>query len=493
MRPISLTWTLILALFILFIIPLTVSAQENTNCPFGYPTNMTTPNGSWDYGQPTDYQSIHTGLDFLNIPGTPVFATGNGEVVWNSTWPPGQGGYGTMVAIKHQCNGRTLYTMYGHLSSINVNVGDYVQAGEKIGEMGNTGAGRSSTGAQVHYEINTCAPTQGWACTSQNHLNPYDYMGKNGTSPQSSTSPGSSNQESGDGKAEVQPETQRVSAHFNLNQPVQQPPQPPSTTSVFNAIRANQKTNPQTWTILVSVVIAGILLTNHKPFGFFITCCLLIWSILLAQPTYAQQRQTYQEYVKYVRVVWQIDVENIEPLPEEVTKPQPQSTHPKKNNSQIAPLFTKEVQYWSNDIVRWANQWGLDPNLVATVMQIESCGDPKASSSAGAMGLFQVMPFHFASGENGYDPETNAKRGMSYLTRSQTAGGSIKMALAGYNAGITGAKGLWSNETERYVYWGTGIYQDALAGKSSSNRLNEWLDSGGASLCRQAASHLKIP
>ena len=82
----------------------------------------------------------------------------------------------------------------------------------------------------------------------------------------------------------------------------------------------------------------------------------------------------------------------------------------------ISPIFTREIQYWGNDIVRWSNSAGLDPNLLAVVMQIESCGDPRAVSSAGASGLFQVMPFHFHFGENPFDPDTNALRGTSYLS-----------------------------------------------------------------------------
>ena len=42
----------------------------------------------------------------------------------------------------------------------------------------------------------------------------------------------------------------------------------------------------------------------------------------------------------------------------------------------IAPLFTPEVQYWENEIVAWAAQHDIDPNAVATIMQIESCGNP---------------------------------------------------------------------------------------------------------------------
>ena len=160
----------------------------------------------------------------------------------------------------------------------------------------------------------------------------------------------------------------------------------------------------------------------------------------------------------------------------------------------IAPLFTPEVQYWNNEIITWANKHDLDPNLVATVMQIESCGDPKAKSGAGAMGLFQVMPFHFEDSEDGFYPETNAYRGLSYLKKGlYLSDGNVGLALAGYNGGHSRI-GLpqedWANETKRYFYWGTGIYQDAIQGKESSDRLTEWLEKGGASLCSQAQTQL---
>lgn len=162
----------------------------------------------------------------------------------------------------------------------------------------------------------------------------------------------------------------------------------------------------------------------------------------------------------------------------------------------IAPLFTPEVQYWQTDIQRWSQEFDLDPNLIATVMQIESCGHPRAISSAGAMGLFQVMPFHFAPEEDAYNPNTNAYRGMAYLKQALAArSNEVRFGLAGYNAGISGAskpESNWPAETIRYVYWGSGIYADAQAGRSSSDRLNEWLGRGGASLCNQAAQQLGL-
>jgi soluble lytic murein transglycosylase-like protein len=163
----------------------------------------------------------------------------------------------------------------------------------------------------------------------------------------------------------------------------------------------------------------------------------------------------------------------------------------------ISPIFTPQVQHWSRDIVRWASAASLDPNLLAAVMQIESCGDPRALSRAGAAGLFQVMPFHFHLGENPFNPETNAIRGAGYLARSlQAANGDPRLALAGYNGGIgviAGGEWSWSAETDRYVLYGAPIYEDARSGAASSPTLNEWYQKYGASLCRQASSRLGIP
>ncbi|MGA2489064.1 MAG: transglycosylase SLT domain-containing protein [Anaerolineales bacterium] len=162
----------------------------------------------------------------------------------------------------------------------------------------------------------------------------------------------------------------------------------------------------------------------------------------------------------------------------------------------ISPIFQPEVQYWSAAIQVWATAAGLDPNLAATVMQIESCGDPRAHSRAGAMGLFQVMPYHFAVGDDPYNPDTNAERGLAYLKRSlEAANGNARLALAGYNGGIgvIGRSELnWAAETQRYAYWGSGIYAEASNGATKSLRLQEWLAASGASLCRQAGSRLGI-
>jgi soluble lytic murein transglycosylase-like protein len=166
------------------------------------------------------------------------------------------------------------------------------------------------------------------------------------------------------------------------------------------------------------------------------------------------------------------------------------------SSSAISPVFTKEIQHWANDIVRWANESSIDPNLVAVIMQIESCGDPRAISRSGAMGLFQVMPFHFHITDNPFNPDTNALRGLNYLSRSlNTAGGNARLAMAGYNGGIgviSRGEGNWPSETQRYVRFGGPIYDDASSGVSSSPALQEWYERYGRGLCRQASNRLGI-
>ena len=160
----------------------------------------------------------------------------------------------------------------------------------------------------------------------------------------------------------------------------------------------------------------------------------------------------------------------------------------------IAPMFAPEVRYWEADIARWAGSRNLDPNLLATVMQIESCGHPTVSSSAGAQGLFQVMPFHFSTGEDMLDPDTNARRGADFLAYCmEYAGGDVGRALGCYNGGpsvVNRDFASWPRETQRYYVWGTTIYQEAQQGVSGSASLQAWLDAGGSGLCQRASDAL---
>jgi len=159
----------------------------------------------------------------------------------------------------------------------------------------------------------------------------------------------------------------------------------------------------------------------------------------------------------------------------------------------LPAAFDPAVRRWEPEILTWSATYQLDPNLVATIMQIESCGDPDAVSTSGAQGLFQVMPFHFAAGDDMTDPQTNATRGLAYFADSlQRANGDVLLALAAYNGGqelINVSSAYWPAETHDYTTWGVGVYTDVSNGLNPSPTLERWLAAGGASLCRQAAEH----
>lgn len=171
-------------------------------------------------------------------------------------------------------------------------------------------------------------------------------------------------------------------------------------------------------------------------------------------------------------------------------------TEPTSSPSNLSPSFTPQIQFWGEDITRWSSVYGLDPNLAATVMQIESCGDPRARSTSGAMGLFQVMPFHFHATDDPYAPETNAARGLAYLKKSlETANGDARLALAGYNGGIgviARPEWTWPAETKRYVLFGWPIYSATQSIFGSNESVQDWYVNYGASLCRQASNRLGL-
>jgi murein DD-endopeptidase MepM/ murein hydrolase activator NlpD len=106
---------------------------------FAWPTN----GGRITSGYGPRWGKMHQGLDIAGVSNRNIKASDNGKVVqagWN-------GNYGKSVVIDH---GNGYRTLYGHLSSVDVSVGDVVQKGEKIGVMGSTG---ESTGVHLHFEI----------------------------------------------------------------------------------------------------------------------------------------------------------------------------------------------------------------------------------------------------------------------------------------------------------------------------------------------------
>ncbi len=140
-------------LFVLacFVYPLQPPMAMKISSPPGWRVNPIPQGGVME--------GLHRGIDLSCPEGTPVLAAGSGVVV--ATWPvpgmpvPGRkgkyfqgwGSLGAAILIDH---GNGLWTIYGHLSRIDVVHGERVATGKQIGLSGATG---KVTGPHLHWEL----------------------------------------------------------------------------------------------------------------------------------------------------------------------------------------------------------------------------------------------------------------------------------------------------------------------------------------------------
>lgn len=99
---------------------------------------------------------------------------------------------------------------------------------------------------------------------------------------------------------------------------------------------------------------------------------------------------------------------------------------------------SKKAGSFESIIQKASAKYGVDADLVKAVIQNESAYDPEAVSSAGAMGLMQLMPATAASlgVENPLDPEENIEGGVKLLRELLNQfGGNLTNTVAAYNAG----------------------------------------------------------
>lgn len=125
--------------------------SNSTNAPavgrvFIYPTKGKITNG---------YHSGHYAIDIADSSQPPIWAAGAGTIEKVVTGCNGQGskcggGYGNHVIIDH---GNGLKTLYGHFDSVDVSVGQWVNQGDVLGIMGNTGRVYGVTGIHLHWEV----------------------------------------------------------------------------------------------------------------------------------------------------------------------------------------------------------------------------------------------------------------------------------------------------------------------------------------------------
>ena len=112
-----------------------------------------------------EYSAEHKAIDIAALSGSPVYAAEDGTVsyvqIWDGSYDTtGMMSYGHMVEVRH-ADGNT--TLYAHLSEINVQQGEKVVRGQRIGRVGSTG---NATGPHLHFEV----------ITSEGKADPEEYL-----------------------------------------------------------------------------------------------------------------------------------------------------------------------------------------------------------------------------------------------------------------------------------------------------------------------------
>ena len=172
-----------------------------------------------------------------------------------------------------------------------------------------------------------------------------------------------------------------------------------------------------------------------------------------------------------------------------------------------AAWIPSTVKHWDKPINEMAKKYDIDPNLIAILMTMESGGDAKAKSEAGAIGLMQVTPLtakdiaakHLKKPVTKYDltdPNTNIEFGVAYLAWLRDEFGTqqqgpdftrtVELISAGYNGGTGTANALEQGEglrdTQPVIYSrdAFNMYRERVS--KTSPTFDRWKERGGTIL-----------
>lgn len=147
--------------------------------------------------------------------------------------------------------------------------------------------------------------------------------------------------------------------------------------------------------------------------------------------------------------------------------------------------FRGMINHWKDLVIEASIDYRVPESWIYGIMWSESNGNPNLTSPAGALGLMQVMPFHFKPNEKPFDPRTNIRRGVSLLQAAKAKAGDLIRAASYYNAG--GKDGVpWTNEAwlaagrkpSQTTRWGFAAEKDYLDRVAAANNTYLVLQSG---------------
>lgn len=137
---------------------------------------------SYPYGSTQNgLRQPHHGVEFFNRSGTPIIAAGAGTVVVAGddnlmAFGPSTQFYGRLVVVQldETYDGQPVFTLYGHMQSVSVAVGDHVAAGDALGLVGSTGV---AIGPHLHFEVRVGENTYTATRNPELWLKPYTVDG----------------------------------------------------------------------------------------------------------------------------------------------------------------------------------------------------------------------------------------------------------------------------------------------------------------------------
>lgn len=183
-----------------------------------------------------------------------------------------------------------------------------------------------------------------------------------------------------------------------------------------------------------------------------------IEAMVYPQPTEPPRDEKSERFHTVMKEAMDGDREGASPRETETREAtQTQATNTPQKNFKLPAKVDERLALWENDLQDLCAKYQVDPDLARAVMRCESGGNPNAVSSAGAIGLMQLMPATARGlGVDPKNPRRNLEGGIKYLAQlADKYNGDYVKTLAAYNAG-SGRVDAYGGvppfpETQRYV------------------------------------------